>query len=475
MKDHPNLRLSVENFGPIVAGEVETRPLTVLIGPNNSGKSYLAQLFFALSKALSGSFRRPVDLGPSFDDYLDRQLRDATEQIPFAELPEERQRILRMRVELHLATMAGDVDESLRRYFAFLDHRELVRDEDQSRSIVVTVNPAGDSKQFIKLKIDANGLSMSETLTDLIHADVPLSAGPTLSPMSEDTYTLGLIARHLWSQVLRANGFPEGSAYYLPSARSGIMAGLEAYTTAAIDRVWRAAGREPITIAPFPGVAGDFLQIMVSSLFRSDREPVVEEPMQAAVELLEGSVLRGRIRAGLRGVQRLLIEYETAGMTIPIQRTSAMIAELAPLDLWLKQLLRPGDLLIIDEPEAHLHPDNQRLIARVLVRLVRAGIRVICPTHSSLILNQISNHLLATQLSTLERTSMGYTDDDLLGLDEVAVYLFEPSSDGTRIKPVTIEPDWGISEQEFLRVSEAIGAETSRLSTAYDQMDATPR
>ena len=40
--------LMVENFGPIRASEIELRPLTLLIGPNATGKSYLLYLLWSL-------------------------------------------------------------------------------------------------------------------------------------------------------------------------------------------------------------------------------------------------------------------------------------------------------------------------------------------------------------------------------------------------------------------------------------------
>ena len=47
------LTVSVENFGPIREGTVELRPLTVFVGANNSGKSYMAMLLYAISRALA--------------------------------------------------------------------------------------------------------------------------------------------------------------------------------------------------------------------------------------------------------------------------------------------------------------------------------------------------------------------------------------------------------------------------------------
>ncbi len=40
--------VEVENLGPIRKGKVELKPLTVFIGPNNTGKTYLAYLISGL-------------------------------------------------------------------------------------------------------------------------------------------------------------------------------------------------------------------------------------------------------------------------------------------------------------------------------------------------------------------------------------------------------------------------------------------
>ena len=47
--------IAVKDFGPIANAEVELRPLTVLIGANNTGKSYLALAVYALFQAISGT------------------------------------------------------------------------------------------------------------------------------------------------------------------------------------------------------------------------------------------------------------------------------------------------------------------------------------------------------------------------------------------------------------------------------------
>ena len=69
---------------------------------------------------------------------------------------------------------------------------------------------------------------------------------------------------------------------------------------------------------------------------------------------------------------------------------SSMVSELAPVVLYLRHLVQPGNVLIIEEPESHLHPAAQVEFTRQLAKLVQAGYRVIITTHSEWILEENS-------------------------------------------------------------------------------------
>ena len=45
-----SIELEVNDFGPIVDAKIDLRPLTVFVGPSNTGKSYLATLIYALHR-----------------------------------------------------------------------------------------------------------------------------------------------------------------------------------------------------------------------------------------------------------------------------------------------------------------------------------------------------------------------------------------------------------------------------------------
>ena len=49
----------------------------------------------------------------------------------------------------------------------------------------------------------------------------------------------------------------------------------------------------------------------------------------------------------------------------------------------------PGDILVIDSPEAHLHPQAQSRIGRMLATFANAGVQLIVETHSDHVLNGI--------------------------------------------------------------------------------------
>ena len=276
------------------------------------------------------------------------------------------------------------------------------------------------------------------------------------------------IGRHLWLQLLANAGWPTSGVHYLPPTRSGILAALDIYTAVAIQAIWQGGGTSSLVVPAFSGVDGEFLQVL-STLRTSNRQlPATNMALIPVLDLLNNRVLAGTISVSKDCSQRISVIYEQESLRLPLPRASSMVAELAPLALYLTHVLKPGDVLFFDEPETHLHPENQRHIARVLVRLVRAGVRVVCPTHSSLILHQVSNHMIASQLDPADLAAKGWTDNDVLRPDEIGAFLFEPREDGTHISPVEIDPEFGIDEDEFVRVSEEIGQETSRLARARE-------
>ncbi len=148
--------------------------------------------------------------------------------------------------------------------------------------------------------------------------------------------------------------------------------------------------------------------------------------------LIEREILGGKIVQAENGDFRFAFSHSTPPM--PLHATSSLITELAPFILLLKGGLRGS--VIFEEPEAHLHLDAQRVLARALVRLVNTGTPVIVTTHSDTFLQQIN---LLMRLSThpardeLAR-EFHYDRAELLDPAMAAGYEFIRTADGTVVR-----------------------------------------
>ena len=74
--------------------------------------------------------------------------------------------------------------------------------------------------------------------------------------------------------------------------------------------------------------------------------------------------------------------------------SSSAVRSLLDIGFYLEHIAKKGDLLIIDEPELNLHPENQRCIARLLAKLVNYGIKVFITTHSDYIVKELNTLIM---------------------------------------------------------------------------------
>ncbi len=89
----------------------------------------------------------------------------------------------------------------------------------------------------------------------------------------------------------------------------------------------------------------------------------------------------------------------------------------------------PGQLVYIEQPELHLHPNAQVKLAQVLADAAKRGVRVVAETHSSLLLLGIQTLVAEGKLSPdlvklhwFSRNKDGITKIDSVDLDEAGTY-----------------------------------------------------
>jgi hypothetical protein len=138
---------------------------------------------------------------------------------------------------------------------------------------------------------------------------------------------------------------------------------------------------------------------------------------------LELEILGGGVKINDNGD---LLYEPTNSEAIRINLTASLVKSLSSLVIYLRFQSRKGDLIIIDEPEMNLHPDNQRRIARFLCEVVNNGINVLLSTHSDYILREINNSIILKQpkLAKVKKRN-SYDDTEVISENQVSVLLFK--------------------------------------------------
>lgn len=479
-----NLTIEAKDFGPITDGKIIFKPLTIFIGPNNSGKSYAAMLVHSLFESYAQGipahilerFSEPFD--SLFLRYFD--FRNLLEQ--FTEL---RDQVVNMKegeeLEIPLKRIADKIfedifekklnDEIVRSYACPL--KELIRVREKSFELRITYNSFDINLVFqenklriknypklnLKARIQYVGRSGREFKISRNEEGILFNMAWRKGEKEREIMfvdAMEIVSNYCLSEIFKGMAMP---CYYLPAARSGILQGHKALA-ASIVRKAPFVGIERLEIPKFSGVVSDFISSIITL-------PERDGPFYKLAQRFERELIKGEIV--VKTLDEYLypeIRYSFQEIEIPLHRSSSTVSELAPLVLYLKYVIGPGSILIIEEPEAHLHPKNQRILAKFLVKLRRRGVNIIITTHSDLLLEQLSDFILLGRIEPGKRASKyGYEKEDFLSPSEVALYIFsyDENSGGNRVTEVEVTEEDGIPQEEHMRIIEALYEETMKL------------
>jgi predicted ATPase len=395
-------KIFVKDFGPIKEADIDLRRVTILMGPNNTGKTYTVVLMPLLEQLVRwwsiASFLR----GELFTEVL--------------------------------------VDTLLRLY-SVDGPEDLVRRGSDKAELRFVLKPRGEQfGDILELEIE---IAKSGDVTSRFHG---------------------------FRELLETKKVPEISPLiYIPAERAGIMRIYKQLLRLHIETSWHMVPphlkrkfaqlmmSERIRL---PGVVGVFLdQILNMDKFTlEERKKAFVAP---ALDLLEEEVLRGKLKMG----EDLSVSYHETGAEKPIDliNASAITSEISAIYL-LSGKLREGGWLILEEPEAHVHPRGQMGLARFMAALARLGVNVIATTHSDLIALKLAQMVGLAGLSPQDRVKLGYREDEYLTKEELALYFMEPTEEGSVARKIEVSETGEVSElPTYSKVVEEMYGEAVKL------------
>ena len=489
-----DVRIAVEDFGPVERGEVELRPLTIFVGASNTGKTYFSVLIYSLYNILEGFSRIPV-FGRQVSRLLEggkknllggllasleeraavsgvaKELGDklSLEDRPFkfSDLPEWAQRDAKDTLLGTDGAVGGLIDE-LRRCFDLPSASGLIRAREGIVQAKVSLGVREGMRDL--WRVDATVSDSGSVIAGEIEDMVLL---PARGPNSELSSRLEQIGAYLeadqfpkaLAELLHVIGLDSREAYYLPAARSGIMQSHRVIASSVMARATR-AGLERVSELPtFPGPLADFMQLLIDHRGQGDgfrRTLRRSEVVQTIASELEDGTLGGEIlvqRQSAGGYPEFLYRPRNATESIGLGQVSSMVTELAPMVLFLRDGMGMGDTLIIEEPEAHLHPAAQTEMAYTLARLVNAGVRVVATTHSDWLLKAFANLMREGEFG--EKTG-GFVDESSvqgrLRPEDVGVWLFRKgeAGGGSTVDEIPFDRIEGIEPSDYEDIAEEL-------------------
>lgn len=413
---HPtfmDIRFTFKNFAGISTCEMSLCRLTVISGPNSAGKTYVAYAIYSFLRELGDLCQYRL----SSSD-LQQLMAGKTWSVDLSEISAK---------DLSKRASAA-FKGSLPRYFSvpddFFSAAEVsfdlpLRDygvdliEQQARvgnAVVSLVKPAGSTVATVSLVADEHKLG---------------------------SYAIRAVVQSLLTDVIL--GHLHASPFAITSERTGISLfwkELDINKNQIIEKLIEKRGKK---FDPWEFVSEQTsryaLPITDNIDVARDAENVAKLKSFIAQDVEVLKYVKGcfdRISGGKFRYSKDGIAFEfgrgKGKSVIPIYVASSSTKSLFLLDLFINHIAVEGQLLVFDEPELNLHPENQRVMAQLICRLVSVGVVVLMTTHSDFLIREVNNRIMlskveggASRQKVLDRN--GIAERELIQDADVCGYL----------------------------------------------------
>ena len=427
-----------ERIGPVAEAELELGDLTIICGRNNTGKTYLAYTLYGFLKmwkhwpepgvpvseqaagGLGGANRYPV-----FDKIIGSIAEGRNDPIKVERgmLGHERKKVMESVTRSFSKDTLAGVFSAHPDTFADASLKVFLDDEPPQYEFSMRIKTRGGDGLSGDLSLKYKGEYI--TVTDLLLQ----KARTRSSEVREDLWRLYL--RFLFPELVAAEPF------VLTAERFGISLfykELDFTKNRLVDLLQKMGDRDNRDLyLPFALMDEAVSRYALPIKDNIDYTRNIPDFVRRKSEFHEKKIFRS-IETMMKGYYRSSgdnIEFRSTArgarrFQVPQHLASSSARGLSDLYFFLRHVARENHLLIIDEPEGHLDTANQVLLARLVARLVRNGLKILVTTHSDYFVKEINNLVMLNGLLESKEEvvrSLKYENDDGIAPSRIRAYV----------------------------------------------------
>lgn len=377
------MTFSIKNLGRINHAEIDIKPLTLFIGKNDSGKTYCASAIWAIINFIKNPANQLKNkkIINFIDEFFNEKTKKETKKTSINLTKEEIRRI----------------NNGIKRKIS-LKNKDIIKNSigiNQINDGFIQYNPKNSKFEEIKITLSSEQITKKtegiENVEIIINYSLYLDEVKVKSGYYSGSVSISLLKNYIKREIIAdTNGFSFfgenwtklRNTTYIPAARTGIMLAIDYFISASMKKSSFSlfdirSTKEPI----MPGPIMDFANKLGDPLIRFRSSRVNKE--NPLTPILPGKYTY----SDSSGYQ---YTPENLDHPIPLAASSSLVTELAGFSLLIEGK-NSGSCIIFEEPEAHLHLEAQREMAKILAKLVNQGNILIITTHSDTFLQQINN------------------------------------------------------------------------------------
>ncbi len=409
------MEFTFSNFGLISKGKIEVADLTVICGPNNMGKTYVSYAIYGFVKGFKEYMR--FSLSKSQVEELKEK---GTIEIDLSKY--------RQKMDEYIREAGGKFSRDLSEYFSaptdFFDGTNI--DVEFKNVEADLASPFKQIVQFGKSEVLHFEKAAEENIISISLQVETRSRIP--SPIMADVIQSAIV------ECMFGKSLP--TPFVITSERTGISLfykELDINKNAIIECLTENDKVSPVDLinsmrARYAQPIHDNITVIRDYESISKKKSFIKESRSEYKGILD--LLKELLGGNFKSEDRQVVYHPKtkrgeAKISIPVYIASSSIKSLFLADLYINCLAKEGGLLIIDEPELNLHPDNQRLMAGLITRLVNAGVKVMVTTHSDYLIRELNNRIMLSNTFEEKESIMrknGWNKEDILLPNKVKAY-----------------------------------------------------